>query len=74
MMETIIPLWETDESGALVSLSLMPVELAMKGNKSEIGLPRKATDYSFIERLAEISKPYGIEMNIDENGIITCKW
>ena len=74
MMETIIPLWETDESGALVSLSLMPVELAMKGNKSEIGLPRKATDYSFIDRLAEISKPYGVEMKIEENGIITCKW
>ncbi len=74
MMETIIPLWETDETGALVSLRLMPVELAMKGNKSEIGLPRKAVDLGFIERLREISKPYGIEMNIENNGIITCKW
>jgi poly-gamma-glutamate synthesis protein (capsule biosynthesis protein) len=74
MMETIIPLWETDETGALVSLRLMPVELAMKGNKSEIGLPRKATDLGFIERLREISKPYGIEMKIENNGIITCKW
>ncbi len=74
MMETVIPLWETDESGALVSLKLLPVELAMKGNKSEIGLPRKAKDISFIERLAHICKPYGIEMNIENNGIITCKW
>jgi poly-gamma-glutamate synthesis protein (capsule biosynthesis protein) len=74
MMESIIPLWETDETGALVSLRLMPVELAMKGNKSEIGLPRKAVDLGFIERLREISKPYGIEMNIENNGIITCKW
>ena len=74
MMETVIPLWETDENGALVALSLMPVELAMKGNKSEIGLPRKATDYSFIERLAEISKPYGITMTVEADGTVSCKW
>jgi hypothetical protein len=52
----------------------MPVELAMKGNKSEIGLPRKATDLGFIYRLAEISKPYGIEMTVGSDGIVTCKW
>lgn len=74
MMETIIPLWETDETGALVSLRLMPVELAMKGNKSEIGLPRKAADLGFIERLREISKPYGIEMTVEADGTVTCKW
>ena len=74
MMETIIPLWESDETGALVSLRLMPVELVMKGNKSEIGLPRKASDLGFIERLREISKPYGIEMNIENDGIVSCKW
>ena len=73
MMETIIPLWETDETGALVSLRLRPVELAMKGNKSEIGLPRKADDLGFIERLREISKPYGIEMTVEADGTVTCK-
>lgn len=74
MMESIIPLWETDETGALVSLRLLPVELAMKGHKSEVGLPRKATDLTFIERLAEISKPYGISMTVEDDGTVSCKW
>lgn len=74
MMETIIPLWETDEKGDLVSLKFMPVELGMKGKKSDEGLPRKAKNIELVERLAYLCKPYGIEMNIEKNGIITCKW
>jgi len=74
MLETIIPFWETDGENKLVSLKFMPVELTMKGNKSQIGLPRKAKDLTLVERLAEISKPYGVTMQIEEDGTVTCHW
>ncbi len=74
MLETIIPFWETDGENKLVSLKFMPVELTMKGNKSQIGLPRKAKDLTLVERLAEISKPYGVTMTVEEDGTVTCHW
>ena len=74
MLETIIPLWETDDKGDLVSLKFLPVELGRKCKKSDEGLPRQAKDLGLVERLASLCKPYGIEMNIENNGIITCKW
>ena len=73
MMETIIPLWETRE-GKVTAMSFMPIELGMKGLKCDEGLPRQAKNYDLVDRLAEISKPFGIKMNIENNGIITCKW
>ena len=74
MLETIIPFWETDENNELVSLKFMPVELTMRGNKSQVGLPRKATDLTLVERLAEISKPYGVTMTVENDGTVPCKW
>ena len=74
MLETIIPFWETDENNNLVSLKFMPVELTMRGNKSQVGLPRKAKDLALVERLAEISKPYGVMMTVEEDGTVTCHW
>ncbi|MBP3376558.1 MAG: CapA family protein [Clostridia bacterium] len=74
MLETIIPLWETDEKGDLVSLKFMPVELGRKCKKSDEGLPRQAKDLGLVERLAEISKPYGVEMTVEDDGTVTCKW
>ena len=74
MLETIIPFWETDENNKLVSLKFMPIKLTMKGNKSQIGLPRKAKDLTFVARLAEISKPYGVTMTVEEDSTVTCKW
>ena len=74
MLETIIPFWETDENNNLLSLKFMPVELTMRGNKSQVGLPRKAKDLTFVERLAEISNPYGVTMTVEEDGTVTCKW
>jgi hypothetical protein len=52
----------------------MPVELTMRGNKSQVGLPGKAKDLTLVERLAEISKPYGVTMTIEEDGTVTCRW
>ena len=74
MMESVIALWESDDDGSLRSLSLMPIELCMRGRKSEVGLPRRAERLDFIERLAAISSPYGVEMAIDNDGIVRCKW
>ena len=73
MMETVIPYWET-EDGRLTALRLMPVELSKGGHKSDEGLPRKAQNPVFMERLAEMCKPYGITMEKDEDGAYTCKW
>ncbi|MBQ8391675.1 MAG: CapA family protein [Clostridia bacterium] len=72
MFETVIPYWET-ENGKLKRLELLPVMIAMEGNQSEIGLPRLAKDDSFINRLAEISAPYGVTMK-KENGVYVCEW
>ena len=74
MMETIIPCWETDENNNLTSLKFMPVEITMNGNKSQIGLPRRAKDLTLVKRLADLSKPYGVTMQIEEDGTVTCKW
>ena len=46
---------------------------SMNGNKSEIGLPMKANDVSFMDRLAEISKPFGVTLR-KENDIFVCEW
>lgn len=73
MMETVIPLWETKDK-KITSLTLMPVELAMKGNKSEIGLPRKAKNYDMISRLAAMSRKFCINMQIETDGTVSCKW
>ncbi len=73
MMEAVIPLWETKDK-RITSLSLMPVELMMGGNKSEIGLPRKAENFEMIDRLYEMSKVFGIKMQIEKDGTVNCKW
>ena len=72
MFETVIPYWET-ENGKLKRLELLPVMGVMKGNQSEIGLPRIAQDDSFMNRLAVLSAPYGVTMK-KENGVYVCEW
>lgn len=74
MMESVIPFWETDVDNRLVSLRLLPVELTRSGNKSQVGLPRKAKDLTLVDRLADLSKPYGVTMQIEEDGTVTCHW
>ena len=74
MMETVIPYWETDENGDLVCLKLLPLELGMKCKKSLEGLPYRAKSNDLVNRLAEISKPYGVEMTIEADGTVSCRW
>lgn len=73
MNETVIPYWETDEKGDLTHLELLPLTLSMGGKKSDEGLPFIADDTSFIERLAEMSAPYGTEIKM-KGKVAACKW
>ena len=47
----------------------MPVELNFDKGRSMGGWPSPKYDAGILERLAEMSKPYGTEIEIDENGM-----
>ncbi len=70
MFETVIPYWET-ENGEMTYLELMPVELTFDVPRSRYGMPKLAKNTAIIERLAELSKPYGTKIEIkDGKGIV----
>lgn len=73
MVQTVVPYWET-KNGKITKLELLPLESPLKGNKSENGLPRLATDMEFIDHLAEMSAYSGIRMKVGKDSIITCEW
>lgn len=73
MFLTVIPLWEMEE-GKLMSLRLLPVEAKMKGHKSETGLPRRSDGKDIEAYLNEMCEPYGTEVVLEEDGILTCIW
>ncbi len=68
MFEAIVPYWE-EKDGKLTEITLLPVELGFGQPQSIGGLPRPCFDKGIIERLAEMSKAYGTEITIDENGL-----
>ena len=73
MREAIIPLWETDENNNLTSIKLMPVYASCGEGKYIEGLPQPAKDTAFMEKLAELSAPYGVEIT-PEDGLWVCRW
>lgn len=73
MFQTVIPFWEMKDK-KLVSLKLMPVEAAMEGNHSEIGLPRRSDGYEICEYLNKMSEPYGVKITRQDDGILACQW
>lgn len=73
MFLSVLPIWES-EGGKLKSLRLVPIELAMEGNKSEIGLPRITSPERVVDYLGKMSAPYGVTLTADADGLITCKW
>lgn len=73
MFQTVVPFWEMKDK-KLVSLKLMPVEAAMEGNHSEIGLPRRSDGYEICERLSQMSEPYGTKITRQDDGILVCEW
>ena len=68
MFEAFVPYWES-ENGKLTKIDLLPVELGYGMPKSQGGVPRTKFDAGILERLKEMSKAYGTEIEIDENGI-----
>ena len=73
MREAIVPLWETDGK-KLKSLKLMPVYASCGEGKYLEGLPQPAKDTAFMEKLAELSRPYGVEITPDDDGLWVCRW
>lgn len=73
MRETIIPYWETDENKNLTKLFLMPVTASLGKGKHLEGLPQPSEDLAFMEKLAKLSKPYGVDIKM-ENGVAVCTW
>jgi len=68
MMESVIPYFEM-ENGELTYLELLPIELGFGEPRYRLGNPRFRSDCGIIERLAEMSAPYGTEISIDGRGV-----
>ena len=68
MLESVIPYFEMDE-GELKYVELMPIELNF--DKQEIcqkGNPHFSKEHGIIERLSEMSKPFGTKITINDKG------
>ncbi len=63
MYETVIPYWEM-ENGELTALELMPVLLTYDVPRSRYGMPQIDKNAGILERLAELSKPFGTEIEL----------
>jgi poly-gamma-glutamate synthesis protein (capsule biosynthesis protein) len=67
MLESVIPYFEM-EDGKLTHLELMPIELQFDAPVWRSGNPRFSADHGIIERLAEMSAPYGTKITVDDRG------
>lgn len=67
MLESVIPYFEMKD-GALTKLELMPIELQFDEPVWRSGNPRFSNQHGIIERLAEISGPYGTKISVDSRG------
>lgn len=67
MLEAVIPYFEM-EDGALSKLELMPIELQFDEPVWRNGNPRFSDKHGIIERLSEMSEPYGTKISVDERG------
>lgn len=67
MLESVIPYFEM-EDGVLTTLELMPIELQFDEPVWRSGNPRFSNQHGIIERLAEMSAPYGTKISVDSRG------
>ena len=67
MYESVIPYWEV-ENGELRKMTFMPIEEMFALPRSRGGWPQKNTTANIIERFAEMCKPFGMDIVI-ENGL-----
>ena len=68
MFESVIPYWEC-ENGELTKMLLLPIEEHFSLPRSRNGWPRKDTASNIMERFAEMSKPWGVDIKIGADGI-----
>ncbi len=68
MMEAVIPYFEM-EDGELTHLELLPIELGYGEPRYRLGNPRFCPDRGIIERYADMSRPYGTEISINDEGV-----
>ncbi len=68
MFESFIPYFEI-EDGKITHLELLPIELDFKEPRWKNGNPHISTNSNILERLSEMSAPYGTKIRIDERGI-----
>ncbi len=66
MFESVLPRWEFRD-GKLTKLELLAIELGFGQGRAHGGNPAPAKDGAILERLAEMSKPYGVEMTVSGN-------
>ena len=62
----------TIEDGKLTEVKLYPLSLGYMKPWPQMGLPKLSGDEDFLRRMAELSKPYGTEMEI-KDGVATIK-
>ena len=67
MFEAVVPYWEA-EDGKLRKLKLLPVELGFGKKRSVGGWPAPDAHSGILERLAEMSLPYGTKIEIGSDG------
>ena len=67
MLESVIPYFEM-EDGVMTKLELLPIELQFDQPVWRNGNPRFSNQHGIIERLAELSEPYGTKIRLDERG------
>ena len=69
--EAVIASW-TLEDKKLTEVKLYPISLGYGVPWPQMGLPKLSGDEDFLRRLADLSKPYGTEMEI-KDGVATIK-
>ena len=67
MLESVIPYFEM-EDGKLVKLELMPIELSFDAPVWRSGNPAFSDRHGIIQRLAQMSAPYGTAITVDGRG------
>ena len=72
MYESVIPYWES-ENGELTKMTFLPIEEQFALPRSRGGWPRWNTKNGILERFAEMCRPYGVEISI-ENGTGSLKF
>ena len=73
MFRSVIPYWET-EGTKLTTLTLLPIEMYMDGNKSRQGLPYISSDPEIGKYLADMCVPFGTKITPNANGTLSCTW